>query len=179
MTRSVVGGLVLGLLVAVTGGACASAQKEKPAMEMELECSMSVAPRVRAGEPVLVRFQLTNPTSQPVYVLNWQTPLDDVPSNSLEVTRDGVEIPYQGPMFKRGDPEAEDYVAIAPGASASAEVEVSLPYEMREPGRYRIAFRNQLLDVTAQQAEVPRPRAQHRAVTVRCPAVETSVVPAG
>jgi hypothetical protein len=145
-------------------------------MERALECAMSVAPRVRAGEPVMLQFRLTNPTSQPVYVLNWQTPLDGLFGNFLQVTRDGAEIPYQGPMMKRGDPEADDYVAIAPGASADAEIEVSLAYEMREPGRYRISFRDQLMDVTWQQAEVPRPRSQHRAVPVRCPAVETTVV---
>jgi hypothetical protein len=125
---------------------------------------------------VEVTFRLSNPTAQPLYVLNWHTPLEGLRSNCLEVTRAGTEIPYQGPMFKRGEPEAHQYVEIAPGASVEAKIEASLAYDFQQPGTYRIAFRGPVMDVTPQQAEVPRLLAQHHAVPVKCPAVETTIV---
>jgi hypothetical protein len=136
---------------------------------------MSVAPQLEVGEPVNVTFRLTNPTAQPLFVLDWHTPLEGLLSNCLEVTRDGTEIPYQGPMFKRGNPEASDYVTLAPGGSAENTIEAQLAYDFSQPGTYRIAFRGPLMDVATQQAEVPRPLAQHRAVPVQCQAIETKI----
>jgi hypothetical protein len=144
-------------------------------MAASLKCELSVAPRLEAGEPVRVTFRLTNPAAQPLYVLNWHTPLEGLLSNCLEISRDGTEIPYQGPMFKRGDPEAEDYVTLAPGASAENTIEAQLAYDFLQPGTYRIAFKGLLMDVATQQAEVPRPLAQHRALPVQCQAVETAI----
>jgi hypothetical protein len=197
MTRHV--GSVALLCLAILGGACAPqketsagsqapvqkdppagsqapVQKEPSTMEMTLDCTMSVAPSQRAGQPVELRFRLSNPTAQPLFVLKWQTPLEGMFGKNLQVTRDGVEVPFQGPMKKRGDPQASDYVTVPPGEPAEATVDVSLAYEMRQPGRYRIAFRNELMDVTAAKEEVPRTLAQLRSLPVQCPAVETTVV---
>jgi hypothetical protein len=142
----------------------------------KLDCTMSVSPRLKTGEPVELRFQLGNPTAQPVFVLEWHTPLEGLLANFLQVTRNGQEVPYQGPMMKRGDPGAEEYVAIQSGASVEATVEVSLAYDFTPPGHYRIAFRDQLMDVVTNQAEVPRPRERFQPLPVRCPAVETTIV---
>jgi len=127
MTRGQVTEVVL-LCLALGVGACAPRKEatapapraeETPAMGTSLECAMSVSPRVRVGEPVELTFRLRNPGAQPVYVLDWHTPLEGLLSNCLKVTRGGVEIPYQGPMFKRGEPDADSYVALAPGAAAA------------------------------------------------------------
>lgn len=144
-------------------------------MAATLECTLSAPASVRAGAPVEVRFQLTNRTAQPVFVLKWRSPLEGLFGNDFQVTRDGTEIPYQGPMKKRGNPRAEDYVTVAPGASVEGKAEVSLAYEMREPGRYRIAYRGPLMDVATQQADVPRTLEQLQPQPVQCPAVETAV----
>jgi hypothetical protein len=141
-----------------------------------LQCELSVAPRLKVGEPVQVTFRLTNSTAQPLSVLSWHTPLEGLLSNCLEITRAGTEIPYQGPMFKRGNPEADDYVTLAPGASAGNTIEASLAYDFSQPGTYRIAFPGPLMDVATQQAEVPRPLAQHRTVPVQCPPAGTEII---
>ena len=184
MTRRLVGGITL-LCLAVLGGACASRKEgtdmpaaggtEGTTLAAPLRCELSVAPRYKVGEPVNVTFKLTNPTAQPLYVLNWHTPLEGLLSNCLKVTRGGVEIPYQGPMFKRGDPDADSYVALAPGAAAEQKIEASLAYDFSQPGTYRIEFRGPLMDVATRQEEVPRPLARHSATPVQCPAVETTV----
>jgi hypothetical protein len=139
---------------------------------ISLECSLKAPATGRVGDPVKVSFHLQNRATQPVYVLTWRTPLEGLFGNDWSITHGGAEIPYQGPMVKRGDPAEDDYVAIAPGAAADAEVEVSLAYEMREPGRYRIALRGPLMDATTNKTEVPRPLAQQKAVPISCPAVE-------
>ncbi|MDC0709608.1 protease [Stigmatella sp. ncwal1] len=146
-------------------------------MAPPLTCEMSVPPRLKAGSPVELRFKLSNPTSQTVYPLNWHTPLEGLRNNFLDVTRDGVEIPYQGPMMKRADPSAEAYVAIAPGASQEAQVEVSLAYDFTQPGKYRIAFRGTLMDLVTSPKDVPRKIDQFQSVAVPCPAVETTITP--
>jgi hypothetical protein len=180
MTHGRIGEFTLWCM-AVWCAACTSPRgdtpvKEETATPAALECTLRAPPRVRAGEPVKVQFRLGNRTSQPMFVLSWRTPLEGLFGNDWQVTRDGVEVPYEGPMVKRADPEAEDYVAIAPGAAAEAEVEVSLAYDMRQPGRYRIALRGPLMDVITTQAEVPRPLSRLRAMPIACPVVQTEVV---
>jgi hypothetical protein len=144
-------------------------------MAKTLDCALSVPPSVRAGEPVQLRFQLTNGTSKPLYVLTWRTPLEGLWGNDFQITRDGTEIPYQGPMRKRGDPRAEDYVTLAPGASVDASVELSLAYDMSQPGRYHIEFPGPLMDVARKQEDVPRSLDQLQPMPVSCPAVETTI----
>jgi uncharacterized protein (DUF58 family) len=145
-------------------------------MAKTLECSLSVPSTVKAGQPVEARFQLTNRTAGPLYVLKWRTPLEGrLLGNDFEITRDGTGIPYQGPMVKRGNPEAESYVTLTPGESVEATVELSLAYELSQPGRYRIAFRNELLDVAEKKTEVPRTLEQFRPMPVQCPVVETTI----
>ncbi len=86
---------------------------------------MSVAPSAKVGQPVELQFRLDNLGTGPVYVLNWQTPLESRPLGAyLQVTRDGAEVPYLGAMAKRGNPSAESYVTITPGASAEAKLDV-------------------------------------------------------
>ena len=144
----------------------------------KLECSMSVAPSVKAGQPVELRFRLDNRGTEPAYVLNWQTPFEGRPMGAyLQVSRDGADVPYQGPLAKRGDPSASSYLPIAPGASAESKVDVALSYDVKTPGHYRIAFRNTLMDVISDKAEVPHKLDQFRPVEVTCPPVETTITP--
>ncbi len=163
----------------------ATAQREAPSQptqppeappmdDKQLECTLSVAPQVGAGQPVEVLFRLTNRTQRPLFVLEWHTPLEGLRSNLFTVTRDGADIPYQGPMVKRAPPTAESYVTLAPGASVEARVDVSLAYELTQPGRYQLTFRGELMDVATEQAEVPRAMDAFQAMPVACPTLETT-----
>jgi hypothetical protein len=49
------------------------------------------------------------------------------------VKRVGTEVPYQGPMLKRGDPDASDYVTVAPGAFVEETIEAQLASEIVPP----------------------------------------------
>jgi peptidyl-Lys metalloendopeptidase len=163
-------------LLAALGASGCTPKREAGAMEQastSIACSLSVPAQVRAGEPLMLRFRLTNRTAQPLYVLDWHTPLEGLLANMLRVRHAGQELAYRGPMMKRGDPEADDYRALAPGASVEEEIDVSLAYDTDAPGRYAIAFRGPLMDVATGEAEVPRPLAQHQAMKLLCNEVET------
>lgn len=49
-------------------------------------------------------FTLENLSDETVYVLKWFTPLEGLFGDIFRITRDSEEIPYTGPMVKRGDP---------------------------------------------------------------------------
>ena len=163
-------------LAAVLLCAGCSSRREAGAVDMattSLGCTLSVPAQVRAGEPLMLRFRLTNRTAGPHYGLDWHTPLEGLLSNMLRVRHEGQELLYQGPMMKRGEPTAEDYRTLPPGGSVEAEIDVTLAYELDAPGRYLIAFRGPLRDLVTGEAQLPRPLAQHAPTKVLCNEVET------
>jgi hypothetical protein len=122
-----------------------------------LECSVAPRPPLTAGGPVEIHFALTNPEDEPVWVLTWNTPLERWMGTIFTLTGPGgEEIPYQGPMAKRGEPTRESYVEIAPGGTAEATVDLAQVYEFKNPGRYRLQVTGELFDVARDSDEVPR-----------------------
>ncbi|MET0405782.1 MAG: protease, partial [Cystobacter sp.] len=152
-------------------------QQETPSMTQNLECKMSVTPSARVNQPVELRFELTNRTSAPLYVLKWHSPLEGIRGRDFEVTREGTEVDYLGVMVKRASPQADQYVTIAPGASVEGRVDLTQGYSMTQPGRYRIAFSGSLMDVADKQSEVPRTFDTMQALPVNCPVLETTITP--
>ena len=160
--------LVLGLVV---GGG--RADRAKP----ELACKLAAPARLAAGSPVEISFRLTNRTPAPVSVLRWYTPLEGVRGDIFRVTRGRRELPYEGPMMKRGDPSASDYVEIPAGKSVTGTADLSAAYGIREPGTYRVAFTRGLADVVRAGETSPRPRDAHRPRKLSCAAISIEVTP--
>jgi hypothetical protein len=132
-----------------------------PAAASPLACHLEAVP------PSTVRFTLTNRSQAPVRVLRWNTPLEERWRGTIfRVTSGGKEIPYQGPLTKRGDPGPEEYVEIAPGGSVSGDADLSAVYDLA-PGSYRVEVAEGLADV-AVDAATPRPRDQHRPLALEC-----------
>ena len=142
-----------------------------------LHCVLHALARVVVGAPVPLRFVLTNQGRQALSLLEWNTPFEGWFGAYVEVTRDGVALPYRGPMLKRGDPSAGDYLRIGAGQTRRATVELSLPYDLSQPGLYRVQPRITLHDV-AGTAVKARSRTAHRAQPLPCNAVEVRIVPA-
>jgi len=125
--------------------------------------------RLNALPPTTVRFTLTNPSSAPVWVLRWNTPLEERWKGTIfTVTSGKKEISYQGPMTKRGDPGREEYVEIPAGGSVSGEADLSQVYEMKKPGKYVVKVTGDLADVAMDNAEVPRGRDRFAGARVEC-----------
>jgi len=157
---------LLALAVAAEGGAAAP-----------LECRLEAGAVQPAGGPVLVRFRLRNPGRQSLSILDWQTPLEGLLADIFKIrpTTGGEPLRYTGPLVKRGDPDADEYVEIPPGGEASEEVDLSLAYDLTRPGRYSVSFRGRLLDVVS-PASAPRPRDRHEALPVTCNTLEIEIV---
>lgn len=143
-----------------------------------LECSVTPRPPLTAGGPVQIRFALTNPEDGPVWVLTWNTPLEQWMGTVFTVTGPGgEEIPYQGPMAKRGEPAREDYVEIAPGGTAEATVDLAQVYEFKNPGRYRLQVTGDLFDVTRDGDDLPRSPDLFGPAALRCNEILLEVGP--
>jgi len=140
-----------------------------------LECRLTAEPPLVVGGPVSVLFTLTNRTDAPLWVLRWNTPLERWKGTIFAVTLGGREIPYQGPMVKRGDPGRDEYAEIPAGGSIEATVDLSQAYELQVPGSYQVKVVQGLVDATADGASAPRPRDHHQAMPFDCPAIVLEV----
>lgn len=101
------------------------------------------------AEPAVVRVTLSNGDAQDLHVLRWQTPLRGVESNIFEVLVDGQPVAYTGRLYKRPAPTAEDYLRLAPGTSATVEVDLSRYYDMSRTGEYSIRYRVPVQDAVS------------------------------
>jgi hypothetical protein len=145
------------------------------ARAFDLQCSLTAPARVVAGQPVPLRFTLANRGPVGVQVLEWGTPFEGWFGAYVEVSRDGVAVAYRGPMVKRGDPAADEYVRIAPHRARRAEVDLAQPFDLSVPGVYRMQPRITLFDVAVVGAPAPRSRDRHVQLTLSCPAFEVRV----
>jgi hypothetical protein len=143
----------------------------------ELRCTLQAPAQASAGGPVMLRFTLSNTGRQAVQVLEWNTPFEEGWfSPYVQVSRDGVPVPYNGPALKRGEPSGDQYFALAAGASRSVEVDLSLAFDLSVPGRYQVVPRLQLIDVVpAGNGPMPRTRDRHRGAPLDCNPVDIEV----
>lgn len=173
-------GVLAALTLATLTLACmrtAPAQSEAP---FGLECRLKVEEPLRAGGPVILRFTLSRPEGEgdkAVYALRWYTPLEGIRGNFLKVEREGIALPYQGPMLKRGDPSLEDYAEVYPGRPVEGTVDLALAYDFSRPGSYTIELKTGLGDLVDEQGLLPRPRDAHRPVPLACPPVTFELRP--
>jgi peptidyl-Lys metalloendopeptidase len=98
-------------------------------------------------EPVEIRFMITNTTDKQVNILKWHTPLEGFNANIFLVKRDGTPVNYIGRVVKRGTPQPEDYVSIAPGETVTTVVDISSAYEIYERGEYSVEFKSRIFDI--------------------------------
>jgi len=139
-----------------------------------LSCTLSVAPPAAGARVVTLSFTLRNGSDRPVAVLGWNTPFDGWFGEYLDVTRDGIRVAYEGPVAKRGAPEAADYVKLKAGGGRTARIDLAMAYAVTQPGRYRVTFRGVLHDVRAEGA--PRSSTLNPA-TLDCGAAEFAIQP--
>ncbi|MEK8031956.1 hypothetical protein AACH06_14100 [Ideonella sp. DXS29W] len=145
-----------------------------PTPAAALRCTLEAPARAVAGQAVMLRFSFSNEGAAALRVLRWNTPLEGAWfAPFVEVRRDGRKLPFQGPMIKRAEPRAEDYVAFAPGQTITAEVDLALPFDLSAPGHYRIEPRLRLFDVRVDSGHATAPpRAEHHGSDLPCPSVE-------
>ncbi len=114
-----------------------------------------------SGEPVTLRFKLTNNGDEDLYVLKWYTPLEGLNSDCLTVIRnEKSKVAYDGPMIKRGHPGPDDYVLVPAGGTVTADVNVSESYAVSIPADYRVELNIRALE------HVPAPTGARRSAAL-------------
>lgn len=138
-----------------------------------LRCTLTAPAKAAAGGPVMLQFTVANQGTAALDVLQWNTPFEGWFGAYVRVLRDGAELPYRGPQLKRGDPRKSAYFRLRAGQSRSASVDLALPFDLTQPGHYRVEPQLMLFDVAAAgQGAIPRPRDQHAPRELACNAVE-------
>lgn len=99
--------------------------------------------------PLEITFKLTNGSGQTLHILKWHTPLEGFKADIFRVERDGQRVPYVGRLYKRGAPQPEDYVTLAPGESATASVDLAEGYATYAAGRYTAQLEGSVFDADA------------------------------
>ncbi|GHA00565.1 hypothetical protein GCM10008090_06790 [Arenicella chitinivorans] len=88
---------------------------------------------------VLLRFNYTNTTQTPVSMLVWGTALEGrLNDDLLDARFEGRGLMYRGRVYKRGIPNAADYITLAPSETRSAIVDLSQAYDFSDVGSYEI-----------------------------------------
>jgi hypothetical protein len=142
-----------------------------------LRCVLKAPAQVSVGQAVMLQFTVANPGRTALHVLQWNTPFEGWFGSYVRVLRDGVEVPYRGPRLKRGDPSKSAYFRLRTGQSRRATVDLALPFDLTQPGHYRVEPQMTLFDVVAVgQGTIPRPRDQHASRELACNAVEIELV---
>lgn len=108
--------------------------------ETGLRAISEVPQSLPEGETVNLLFFLINDSDGKLYVLNWFTPLEGLGGEIFRVKRDGVILPYQGPLASRVEPGPDSYTMLEAGEIVSAEVDLSTAYDFSTPGNYTIEF---------------------------------------
>jgi peptidyl-Lys metalloendopeptidase len=144
-----------------------------------LRCTLQAPAQVVAGQPVVLRFTLTNPGPVALQMLRWNTPFEGAwLAPFVTVERAGRPLAYQGPMVKRAEPKADQYLRIEPGASVSAEVDLAQPFDLSALGLYHVRPRLALVDLfDARKGEPPRLRQAHVGAAQACNAVDVRITP--
>ena len=126
-----------------------------------------------------MQLTLHNTGPQAVHVLRWGTPFEGAWFAAFVALRRGDEaLAFSGPKMKRGEPEARDYLRLAPGQRREASLDMALVFDLTRPGHYTVQPQVQLHDLLVGSAHsVPRPRAQHQGQALHCPPVSFDITP--
>lgn len=146
---------------------------KRPAAVPRVICEMSVAAQGVPGRPVLLRMRLANAGTGTLHLLTWNTPFEGEWFGAfVDVFRDGQPLAYQGPMVKRGDPQADEYLPLPAGRSRQATLDLARAFDLTRPGHYRVVPTVGLTDVVPGVVLAPRTRASFQALALDCPPME-------
>jgi peptidyl-Lys metalloendopeptidase len=95
---------------------------------------------VSMSESAMVTVTLRNDGRHAVKLLRWHTPAEGLEEPLFEVTRDGAQVAFEGPHYKRPAPTEADYVRLAPGESLTRTVDLQGVYDLSKSGTYRVRF---------------------------------------
>ena len=142
---AVVVALSLPLVIALGGcGAPADGQLEDHGLSATLRAGQ---PAADGAGPLALTFELANLGAESRHVLAYQTPINGIDADILDVRRDGEPVQYLGRLVKRRAPAAADFLEVKPGASVTATFDPSASYDLSQPGTYTFRYRHPYMQV--------------------------------
>ena len=81
---------------------------------------------------------ITNNGNGQQKILGWYTDLEE--EHIFKITKDGVEVEFYGPHYKRQAPVEKDFIKLKSGESLTQTFELTSLYDMSEAGNYEIAY---------------------------------------
>jgi peptidyl-Lys metalloendopeptidase len=100
-----------------------------------------------------ISFTLHNPGTTSLFLLRWQTPLAGISQDLFEVSLNGKPVQYVGPVYKRAEPTAADYVELKAGESRTVTVDLGGNYDMQQNGMYEVRFKNRVSEAFAERQD--------------------------
>jgi len=106
---------------------------------------MSIAPTIKIGSPVSLRFTVYNDADTVQQFCKWHTPFEPLLSKYLDITDEaGEEAMYKGAMAKRiMPPPADSYIKVKPKDSLSVVVDLLQGYGITKPATYKVKYNAQ------------------------------------
>lgn len=109
-----------------------SANASKPSLDVNVDVETLNNGNVNAT------LTITNNHKGQQKVLGWYTDLEE--EHIFHITRDGEEVQFMGPHYKRQAPTENDYIKLKSGESLVKTFELTSNYDMSEPGQYDITY---------------------------------------
>lgn len=93
-----------------------------------------------ASENVVIHVLIENQGKNPVKVLKWYTPAEDVEEPLFAVSNNGKAVDYTGAHYKRPAATGNDYVVLQAGESLSRDVDLGTYYDLSSSGDYSVTY---------------------------------------
>ncbi len=138
-----------------------------PKNQLCVECLIEAQSEYQLGKPITVTGTLKNSGPSAIWILRWNTFLEEMWLNCLSVTHNGLAVPYIGVLASRGIPDESSFIRIPAGESRSRQIDISENYGITEPGDYEVSFRLPMLAALETNAgKWPQDESQHKAVFI-------------
>ncbi|GEK10276.1 peptidase M35 [Pseudoalteromonas sp. SCSIO 43201] len=127
LSRTVSAGL---LATAISASLHANAMNENLLVSVDVD--------TKKNGDVIATLNITNQGKDNQKILSWYTDLDE--EHIFKITRDGKEVDFFGPHYKRHAPTEEDFIKLKSGETLSKSFELSGLYDLSKPGNYEISY---------------------------------------
>ena len=128
------------LVVSIAGALAAAVASPPSSRPNPLRISIAAASGNAADFLGAVEVTVTNTGNHTVRLPKWQLPSDFIEAKVFNVSRDGQAVAYEGPIIKRGLPQAPDFAILRAGESYRVTVDLSSAYDLSKTGQYVVSF---------------------------------------
>jgi peptidyl-Lys metalloendopeptidase len=104
----------------------------------DLDVDLAMRGNVGKTDAAMADVTVTNVSDHDVQLLSWYLPDAELQEPLFQLMRDGQPVRYIGPMYKRAQPDASDFVTLTPGQSFTRSVDLAKFYDLSATGDYTV-----------------------------------------